>query len=213
MSRAQRNHEIQAFAPHRSDQPFAIGTRFRCTHGRAQDPQPKTAFELLVPLPREDRIAVMDQELVSIVAGNGFSQLLQRARCGGVCGHVVMENPTAPYLHHRGQHSYVSARRLFWEIRELQAVADFWSDGNFPIGRGSGIIFLDSSRLTLNKDVGISLGFAWAKSFGGGWRGVKLRITSDKCYLKGPSYLGKNVTYEMAAFGTRLFVREVREGR
>jgi hypothetical protein len=66
--------------------------------------------------------------------------------------------------------------------------------------------------LTLNKDVGITLGFTWAKSFGGGWKGVKLRITSDKCYLKGPSHLGKTV-YEMAAFGGRLFVREVAEER
>jgi predicted nuclease of predicted toxin-antitoxin system len=90
--------------------------------------------------------------------------------------------------------------------------ADFWSDRSFPVGRGRGIIFLDSSRLTLNKDVGITLGFTWAKSFGGGWKGVKLRITSDKCYLKGPSHLGKTV-YEMAAFGGRLFVREVAEER
>lgn len=114
--------------------------------------------------------------------------------------------------------AHVDDSELYGRAQQEQYVlltkdADFSSDRNFPIGRGSGIIFLDSSRLTLNKDVGISLGFAWAKSFGGGWRGVKLRITSDKCYLKGPSSLGKNVTYEMAAFGTRLFVRELREGR
>lgn len=114
--------------------------------------------------------------------------------------------------------SQVDDSELYGRAQQEQCIlltndADFWSDRKFPVGRGSGIIFLDSSRLTPNKDVGISLGFAWARSFGGGWRGVKLRITSDKCYLKGPSYLGKNVIYEMTAFGRRMFVREVPEER
>src|ERR1019366_964042 len=61
---------------------------------------PKRALELLVQIPREDRIAVMDQELVRMVAWDGFSQLLQRPLCGGMRGHVVMKNPTASYLHH-----------------------------------------------------------------------------------------------------------------
>ena len=42
----------------------------------------------------------MGQELVRMVAGNGFSQLLQRPLCGGMPGHVVMENTTGPHLHH-----------------------------------------------------------------------------------------------------------------
>src|ERR1035438_1324562 len=42
----------------------------------------------------------MDQELVRMVAWNGFSQLLQCPLCGGMRGHVVMQNATAPYLHH-----------------------------------------------------------------------------------------------------------------
>src|SRR5450759_4340058 len=42
----------------------------------------------------------MDQELVRMVAGNGFSQLLQFPLCGRMCSHVVMQNTTAPYLHH-----------------------------------------------------------------------------------------------------------------
>src|ERR1039458_7398662 len=67
---------------------------------RSQCPEPKGAFELLVQVPREDRIAVMDQELVRMVAWDGFSQLLQCPLCGGMRGHVVMENTTASYLHH-----------------------------------------------------------------------------------------------------------------
>src|SRR5664280_896960 len=42
----------------------------------------------------------MDQELVRMVAGNGFSELLQRPLCGRMRGHVVMQNTTAPDLHH-----------------------------------------------------------------------------------------------------------------
>jgi hypothetical protein len=42
----------------------------------------------------------MDQELVRMVAWNGFSELLQRPLCGRMRGHVAMENTTAPYLHH-----------------------------------------------------------------------------------------------------------------
>src|ERR1017187_2139984 len=42
----------------------------------------------------------MDQELVRMVAWNGFWELLQRPLCGRMRGHVVVENTTAPYLHH-----------------------------------------------------------------------------------------------------------------
>src|SRR5580704_13434443 len=52
MALAQRDHEIQAFAPHRSDQPFTIRICFRRPYRRAQHPQSKAAFELLVQVPR-----------------------------------------------------------------------------------------------------------------------------------------------------------------
>jgi len=100
MPLVQWNHEIQALAPHRSDQPFAIRVRFRRPHRRAQNPQPKGAFELLVQVRREDRIAAMDQELVWMVARNGFSELLQRPARRRMRGHVVVENTAARYLHH-----------------------------------------------------------------------------------------------------------------
>jgi hypothetical protein len=100
MPLVQRNHEIQALTTHGSDQPFAIRIRLWRAHRRPQDPQPKRAFELLVQVPRENRIAIMDQELVTSVAGNGFPKLLQRPVCGGMRGHVVVENTATANFHY-----------------------------------------------------------------------------------------------------------------
>ncbi len=139
MFRAQRNHEIQTLAPHCSDQPFAIRVRFRCPHRRAQHSRPKRAFELLIQLRREDRIASMDQELVRMVAWNGFSELLQRPLRGRMCGHVVMENPTAFYLHHDEniQHPE-SGRDRNQEVTSHDALRMILDEGSPVLRRRSG---------------------------------------------------------------------------
>ena len=41
----------------------------------------------------------MDEELVLVLARNGFSELLQHPFRGRMCGHVVMQNPPAAYFH------------------------------------------------------------------------------------------------------------------
>ena len=81
MALVQGNHEIQAFPAHRAHQLFTIRVRRWCPRGSAQNLQIKVTLQLLVQLPREDRIAVVDQELITMVTGNGVPELLQRPIC------------------------------------------------------------------------------------------------------------------------------------
>ena len=76
MALVQGNHEIQALLAHRAHQPFTARVRRWCPHWSAQNLQIKVTLKLLVQLPREDRIAVVDQELITMVTGNGFPELL-----------------------------------------------------------------------------------------------------------------------------------------
>jgi hypothetical protein len=63
-----------------------------------QHPQSKS-FELLVHLCREDRITVMDQETVGMIAGDRFAKLLQSPRGRWMCGDVAMHDAPWPDLH------------------------------------------------------------------------------------------------------------------
>ena len=94
----QRDHEVQTLPSHRSDQPFAVGIRLRRPHWRSQDSQPKRALEFLIQLRREDRIAIMNQELVTMTTRNCFAKLLQRPVCGRMSRHVVVQNAAAADL-------------------------------------------------------------------------------------------------------------------
>jgi|HubBroStandDraft_4_1064222.scaffolds.fasta_scaffold21559_2 hypothetical protein len=71
ISLVQRDHEIQVLPPHRSNQPFTICIRLWCPHWSAQNLQFKITFQFLVQLPREDRVAIVDQELLAVVTGKG----------------------------------------------------------------------------------------------------------------------------------------------
>ena len=99
MPLVQRNHEIQALTTHGSDQPFAIRIRLWRAHRRPQDPQPKRAFELLVQVPRENRIAIMDQELLAVVARKTFTKLLQRPSGGRMGRDIAVHNPPRANFH------------------------------------------------------------------------------------------------------------------
>ena len=57
-----------------------------CTHRRAQHPQSKS-LSLLVHLSREDRVTVMDQETVRMIARNRFAKLPQGRIPSGRAGH------------------------------------------------------------------------------------------------------------------------------
>jgi hypothetical protein len=99
MALAQRDHEIQAFAPHRSDQPFTIRICLWSSHWRAQNLQVEVILQLLVQLPREDRIAIVDQELIRMVARDGFAELLHCPGGGRMSRHVVVEDTPAADFH------------------------------------------------------------------------------------------------------------------
>jgi hypothetical protein len=43
---------------------------------------------------RENAVAVMDEKTVAMVRGDGFPQLLQCPRCGGVDCHIAMHDPS-----------------------------------------------------------------------------------------------------------------------
>src|ERR1700737_3360128 len=67
---------------------------------RAQYSQSERGLEFFVQLRREDRITVMNQELVQTVIRKGFPKLLQRPVCRRMRGHVVVENARAANLHY-----------------------------------------------------------------------------------------------------------------
>jgi hypothetical protein len=63
-----------------------------------QHPQSKS-FELLVHLCREDRISIMDQKTVGMIAGDRFAKLLQGPGCRWMRGDVAMDDAPCPDLH------------------------------------------------------------------------------------------------------------------
>src|SRR5947208_2981134 len=75
-----------------------MGVCFWRSRGRVQHPQSKS-FELLVHLCREDRITVMDQEAVGMIAGDRFAKLLQGPGCRWMRGDVAMHDAPCPDLH------------------------------------------------------------------------------------------------------------------
>src|SRR3984893_18168053 len=105
------DHEIQTLASYSSDHPFAICICLRCAHRRAQYSQSEAGLEFFVQLRREDRITVMNQELVRTVIRKGFPKLLQRPVCRRMSGHVVMENAAAANLHHEEDKQHLESDR------------------------------------------------------------------------------------------------------
>ena len=80
-------------------------------HGSAQNLHIKVILQLLVQLPREDRIAVVDQELITMVIGNGFPALLQCPVWRGMRGHVVVQNTAAADFHHEKDQQHLEPDR------------------------------------------------------------------------------------------------------
>ena len=73
--RRQGNQQVQAFAPQRADESLAQGIGPGTLRRSFEHPQAKIAY-VLVKLPGEDTITVMDQKSVGMISGNGFAQLL-----------------------------------------------------------------------------------------------------------------------------------------
>jgi hypothetical protein len=75
MGSCEGNHKIQTFLPQCPDHPFADRISLRRLRWRFQYLQPQVPY-MLIEVLGEDRVAVMDEKSISMVAGNCFTQLL-----------------------------------------------------------------------------------------------------------------------------------------
>jgi hypothetical protein len=73
---AERDHVIEALTPDRSHQPFTVGIGLRRPHWSTQNPQTER-LQVVVDLGRKDRVRIMDEEAIPVIAGDSFSKLLQ----------------------------------------------------------------------------------------------------------------------------------------
>jgi len=69
---AEGNDEVQALAPHRSDQSFTVGIGLWCSHRCSQNLQAET-LNSFIHLFRENAVAIMDEEAISVIAGDGLA--------------------------------------------------------------------------------------------------------------------------------------------
>ena len=88
----QRDNEVQAFAPQRADESLTECIGLGALGRRFEDPESKVVY-VLVKLLGENAVAVMQQEAVTMVRGDGFAQLPQGPGSGGMCGHIDVQNP------------------------------------------------------------------------------------------------------------------------
>ncbi len=95
---AERNHETQALAPDGSNQSFTVRIGLRRSHRGSQRLQAET-LNGFIHLLREDAVAIMDQEAIVVVAGNGLAELLCRPIGRRVSGHVIVQDSSRVHLH------------------------------------------------------------------------------------------------------------------
>ena len=67
----------------RTDQPFTVSIGLRRLHRCSQYLQPE-CFQLIVDLGRENRIPIMNQKSIGMIAGSRFSRLLQGPVASGM---------------------------------------------------------------------------------------------------------------------------------
>jgi hypothetical protein len=105
----QRDQPVQARAPHASDQSFTVGIRLRRLHGGSSNFQPEGP-QLVINFRGKDRIPIMNQESVGVIARDGFSKLLQGPGCGRMGREIAVQNAATSHLHHHEhvQHSETS---------------------------------------------------------------------------------------------------------
>ena len=99
MPLVQRNHEIQALASHRADQPFAIGVRLGCTHWSAQNLQSKVTLSDTGPTPARKSNHGRGSRTDNSDHLEWPRGTLQRPICCGIRGHVVVHNTAATEFH------------------------------------------------------------------------------------------------------------------
>src|SRR5271166_3560701 len=98
MSLAQRNDKVEELSAHSADQPFAVGVRLWGSHSRPQHLKSER-LQLTIKFGREDRVAIMDQELLAVLARKAFTKLLPLCPCFLVVEERIMgrsRRPQAP---------------------------------------------------------------------------------------------------------------------
>ena len=105
----------------------------------------------------------MDQELVRMVAWNGFSELLQRPLCGRMRGHVVVENTAAADFHDKKDEQHLEP-----DSHGNQKVA-----GNDPLG-----MILDEGSPVLRRRSGAPgpVGLLWPVLANSSWRNQNAKL-------------------------------------
>src|SRR5260370_10111944 len=76
----ERDHEVQAFPSHRPDQSLTICVGLRCPYRCSQNFHTQSLNRLIDSLCK-NAVAVMDQQPITIIARNGFAELLRGPFC------------------------------------------------------------------------------------------------------------------------------------
>ena len=103
MALGQRNHEVQAFPPDGSDQPFAECIRLWSSDRSLEGPHTKRS-DGHVQFGGESRMSVMKEEPVCMIARDRISELLHRPIGCGPGGHIAMKDAAGADLH---DHEYI----------------------------------------------------------------------------------------------------------
>ena len=98
VSLAKRDDEMEKLSAHCADEPLAVRI---CLRGSCRCPQhlEPERQQLLIQRLREDRVAVMDYELVAVVTGKGFTKLLQRPGGSRMTSDIAVQNPPRANFH------------------------------------------------------------------------------------------------------------------
>src|SRR5215470_18240566 len=99
----QKNNEVQAFAPQRTDESLTECICLKTLERRFEDPESKVLYAA-VELRREDAIAIMEEKAIVMIRWDCFAQLLQGTGGGGMRGHIDVQNPACCMFH---EHKHV----------------------------------------------------------------------------------------------------------
>lgn len=119
VSFVERDDKVQTLSSYRSHQSLTVGIRLRCPDRRTQYSKSEGVLYFRVQLRRKDRIAVVDEELIGMIARKGVPQLLERPFRRGMRRHIAMQNAAAPISRTRNTNS--TRKRTVTATRKSQA--------------------------------------------------------------------------------------------
>ena len=94
----QRNQEVQTFAADCSYQPLAESVRLGSPEWRFQNPQVHCP-QCRIEIGRINAVAIVNEEVLRLFAGNHFSELLKCPHCRGMISHIEVSNLSGSYFH------------------------------------------------------------------------------------------------------------------